>query len=211
MLGPISLEPFARIPHVYGKQRRRKVTDQKLNPVTIPDKAAGTRFLEDDLYDALRWLFVGAVAWKAAKELPNQFGRLEVLGMLTSFVQARSLYEFFYQNGHGDDARVRDFAPAWNEGASRVYSRYMAHGTPANKRVFHLVYQRETHAGGTGHDGPDHLKNQVVEFAKDIRKLTEVFIGVADPDFRVSVESALQRALDEAELAAKHYGINNPL
>lgn len=169
-------------------------------------------FLEDDLYDALRWLFVGAVTWTAAKDQPNEYGRLEVLGMSTSFVQARSLYEFFYgQPRPNDDARVRDFAPSWSEPESAVYRKYMAYGSPANKRFFHLVYNRAAHAGGTGHDGPDHIKNQVLEFAKDIRRLTEVFIGVVPPDFRLATQDALGKALKEADLAAVHYKIKNPL
>lgn len=168
-------------------------------------------FLEEDLYDALRWLFVGAVAWRASSEAPDRFGRLCVLGMLTSFVQARALYEFFYNSGRGDDARARDFVPSWNEPESHLFRNYMAARSPANKRVFHLVYNRGAHAGGPGRNSPDHVKNQVVEFAKDLRRLSELFLKRVGPDFRTSAQSALQKALQEAELEAKHYGIANPL
>ncbi len=41
--------------------------------------------------------------------------------------------------------------------------------------------------------------------------IAEEFAKGAHPDFRESVKSAPQRALEEAELAAKHYGITNPL
>jgi hypothetical protein len=177
----------------------------------VVDKPTMQSFLEEDLYDALRWLFLGAVVWSASRQLPDRFGRLCVLGMLTSFVQARALYEFFYHNGRGDDARVRDFVPSWDEPESHVFRKYMASRTPANKRVFHLVYKRSAHAGGPGHDGPDHLKHQVVEFAKDLRRLTELLVDRVEPDFRNSAQSALRKALQEAELEAKHYGITDPL
>jgi hypothetical protein len=132
--------------------------------------------------------------------------------MYVSLVQARALYEFFYDpEKQKDDARARHFASAWKPRESDLYGRYMAGGKPANKRVFHLVYNRGLRAGGSGRDGPDHLKNQVLEFAKDLRRLTEEFASNADAAFRGSVQYALQEALKEAELAADHYGIAIPI
>jgi len=170
------------------------------------------KFLDDDLYDALRWLFEGAVAWQAASTLPERYRHQRVLGMYTSLVQARALYEFFYScSKKADDARAIDFAPSWNESTSTLYTTYMASGKPSNKRVFHLVYDRSARSGGTGHDGPDHLKNQVLEFAKDLCRVTHVFAGCVKPEFRDNVQAALQKALSEAESAAQFYGIANPL
>jgi hypothetical protein len=85
--------------------------------------------------------------------------------------------------------------------------------TPANKRVFHLVYGRSdaANAGGPGHDGPDQLKNQVLEFAKDLRRLTEVLINHAERDFRSIIRTALDKPFNEAQNAADYYGISNPL
>jgi hypothetical protein len=174
--------------------------------VTLNDKAD---FLERDLYDALRWTFVSAVAWSAGDGRPER-----VLGMNTNFVQARALYEFYFaRGGEPDDARARDFAPSWAEPKSHSYLKYMRRGTPANKRIFHLVYGRSAaaNAGGPGHDGPDHLKNQVLEFAKDLRRITENFIGCVEPRFHTTVRTALDKALCEADKTANHYGIPNPL
>jgi hypothetical protein len=174
------------------------------------DEQKKSEFLEYDLYDALRWLFVGAVAWQAAtKDLcPHQ----RVLGMYTSLVQARALYEFFFEEGRRDDARAGDFAPRWaREESNNLYSQYMAKAKPANKRVFHLVYDRSAHAGGAGHDGPEHLNNQVLKFARDLRRLTEAFVECAAPRFRDRIQCALRGALDEANRAAEDYGIANPL
>lgn len=81
----------------------------------------------------------------------------------------------------------------------------------ANKRVFHLVYNRAVHAGGSGEDSLDHLKNQVLELARDLRRLTEEFAHNVDPNCRNGVRYALHEGLREAELAADFYGIANPL
>lgn len=173
------------------------------------------KFLDENLYNALNGLFVGAVTWEAHPLKKDQH-YLRGIGMSASFVQARALYEFFYNTSEqyktpqdGGNAQARHFAPTWNEPKSRLYSDYMAHGQPAQKRIFHLVYCRSKYSGGTAPDESDHLKNQVVEVAKDLRRLTEEFAKRVEPQFQHSVESALRKALDEAKGLAKHYEIPN--
>lgn len=169
-------------------------------------------FIDRDLYDALKWLFIGAVAWDAACKQPERHGRLWTLGMSTCFVQARALYEFFFGVARkGDDARARDFAPGWSEPESFLYVKYMSSGKPANKRLFHLVYDRSIYANGPGHTGPHHIKNQAINFANDLARPTKVFAGQVEPAFGSSVESALYRALEDAQLAADYYGTGNPI
>jgi hypothetical protein len=171
------------------------------------------KFLEDDLSDALKGLFVGAVVWLAADGSDFQKG----LGFYTSIVQARALYEFYCSPaiGRTDDARASDFGNLWTtqKSASDLYRTFMAKGKPANKRVFHLVYLRSEHSGGQihEHDGPDHIKNQVLNFAIDLRRLTEEFGKTVDTDFCESVQSALQKALNGAQQAADGCKIVNPL
>lgn len=180
--------------------------------MAIPDDSIKEKFVTDDLYDALRWLFVGAVTWEASRSQPHRCENQDVLGMFASLTQARALYEFFYgPKEQGDDARACHFASAWKPDKTDLYRKYMAAGKPANKRLFHLVYNRASHAGGPGHDGPDHLKNQVLNFAKDLRGLTERFADSMETDFRGSVRHALRKALEEAKLVADHYRIANPL
>lgn len=177
----------------------------------IPDNSTKEKFLREDLYDALRWLFVGALTWSASRNQPHRCGNQDALAMFTSLTQARALYEFFYGVGEkDDDARARHFASAWDPPKTDLYRRYMAGGKPANKRVFHLVYNRPAHAGGPGQDGSDHLKNQVLEFAKDLRSLTEQLANSAATEFRESIGRALEKALQEAKLTADVYGIANP-
>lgn len=176
--------------------------------VTDPEKVA---FLRDDFYDSLRWLFVGAVSWEAGKT-KGRINHQSVLGMYTAAVQARALYEFFYAPTGTDDARAVDLvAGRWSPDKTSLYSTYMAGGKPANKRIFHLVYRRDSHSGGTGHDGPDHLKNQIVNFAVDLLVLSRDFIRALGPTLQPHAQQALDQALDEAAALAAEYRIANPI
>jgi hypothetical protein len=170
-------------------------------------------FLEEDLYDALRWLFVGAVNWYATFDRPDICPHQRVLGMYTTFVQARALYDFFYKDDHDktkhlDDALAAHFfasASKWKPDETELYKTYMKGKRPVNKRVFHLVYRRSEHSGGPlgEHEGPDHLKHQVLAFANDLRKLTKRFVNCVDDRHKDSAKSALAKALDDAERAAR--------
>lgn len=177
----------------------------------MPTQDEKSKFLKEDLYDSLRWLFVGTVAWHAARVQPDRCPHQMVLGMYTNLVQARALYEFFYSRGKRDDARAVDFAPAWRPVPSSLYSNYMAGGKPANKRVFHLVYDRSAHPAGPGHVADDHINKKVLEFAKELRQITEEFVKCVQPHFRAIVQSALDSALQEAKSTANGYGVTNPM
>jgi hypothetical protein len=184
------------------------------------------KFLEEDLTHALKELFAGTVAWEAAD---TKKGRSELcpfqrdLGMYASFVQARALYEFYSAKNKKrpkkgqkqDDARASDFVSAgkWTErdSKSKLYSDYMDNESPANKRVFHLVYGRSHHAGGPANDEANHIKNQVLSFAKELLKFTREFATRVDQDFRGSVDCALQKALKAVEESANRCKIANPL
>jgi hypothetical protein len=169
-------------------------------------------FLAKDLYNTLRYLVEGAVAWAAWKASPgsNIFRHQGVLAMYASLMEARALYGFFHEHEpprHADEARADDFVSNnWKAPKNPVYTEYMAWGKPANKRMFHLVYGRAQQAG------PNPLNEQVLEVAKDLRKLTEDFIkNITNADCRTCASKALQDALCEAEKAARHYSITNPL
>ena len=132
--------------------------------------------------------------------------------MLASLTQARALYEFLFASQQkGDDARACDFAPKWNSNPSSLYTTYMGKGKPTHKRVSHLVYNRSAHSGGSAVNESDHLKNQVLKIAIDIRDLTKQFAVSADAGFRNAIRAALQNALEQARHAADHYCIANPL
>lgn len=131
-------------------------------------------FLDEDLSDALKGLFVGAVVWVAADTLercPFQKG----LGMFTSLVQARALYEFYSPKpAEDDDARASHFAPNWRRtGVTSLYTTYMGRGMPANKRVFHLVYGRSAHAGGPMSVREKKKRNYSKRIAHGLRKSTD--------------------------------------
>lgn len=173
------------------------------------------RFLREDLRDALTGLFVGAVSWEAHPEQSDQRG-VRGLAMFTSLVQARALYEFFFEHAPsppmiGGNASAFQFAPSWvPKDARSLYAHYMGKGAPAQKRVFHLVYGRSGYSGGSAPDESDHLKNQVRELTRDIRDLTSEFALDLHPPFRGLVENALQRALETARDVARGYGIALP-
>jgi hypothetical protein len=182
------------------------------------------QFLEKDFYNALRYLFEGAIAWDAWKQTEEKAAKVEprpvifrhqgALGMYTTFMEARALYEFFHKHGtrsHDDDsARADDFASNWKANESDVYKDYMAHSKPANKRMFHLVYLRSEKSGETSTKGP--LNEQVLNVAKDLRDLARKFIEhIDDSDSQKLARTALQKALGEGQKAADHYYIANPL
>jgi hypothetical protein len=177
------------------------------------------QYLRDDYYNSLRYLFEGAIAWHAWKHADSSSDVIcrhqGVLGMYTAFVEARVLYEFFHNHksrgNNSDDARADDFtSSSWRANESTVYRDYLAALKPANKRMFHPVYRRSQHSGETATSGP--LKEQVLEAAKDLRDVAEEFIKhIIDPVSRGHAQIALERALTEAQKAADHYGLANPL
>ena len=187
-----------------------------MSVLQLPPIGNRKKFLEDDFSDALKHLFVGAVIWKAAENTelcPFQRG----LGMFTSLVQARSLYEFYHSDRRKrDDARAEDFALGWTAKwagkESDLYKNYMAPWKPTNKRIIHLVYFRSKHSGGPvgEHDGPEHIKNKVLEFAKDLIGLTKDFINSVELDYRDSATHGLEKARKGADEAAGDCKIDNP-
>lgn len=173
-----------------------------------PSRNLMMQFLKEDFFDSLRWLFEGAVAWQAARSAPEHCRHQIVLAMHTSLLQARSLYEFYYPPSQRDDARASQFASGWRPNQTALYRSYMSGGKPANKRLFHLVFERPRHAGGTSQN---ELKNRVLDFATDIKQITEDFAVHADLDFRQLVRDALHAALGEAAAACAWHKVGSPL
>jgi hypothetical protein len=175
-------------------------------------------FLKDDLYNSLKELFVGAVTWAYGQR--NDVRYMRDLGMFTCFVQARALYEFFYKKKKnrkgnyqpGGTASARHFLPSWTpQDHQKLYANYMCDGAPAQKRVFHLVYGRSRFSGGVKEDESDHIKNQVLVFARDIKRLTVEFAASVKQGERELVECALANALLASRELAESYGICDPL
>ncbi len=184
----------------------------------MPTQQEQKEFLEKDLFDSLRWLFVNAVVWHVFDIRPESENKPELLpAMYASFVQARALYEFYFseQDNKRDDARARHFFTDPNSWTDKndLYDKYMGPQTPAQKRVFHLVYGRskEANAGGPGDDDRSHLKYQVLNLAKDLRRITENFANSAEPQFQILIRTALDGALAEAQATATRCAIPNPI
>jgi hypothetical protein len=173
-------------------------------------------FLRKDLADALKWLVVGAIMWRAAD---TNGGKAELcphqraVGMFTSLVQARALYEFYYgKDGRPDDARLRQVS-SWTPKQSTLYADYFANEKPANKRVFHLVYGRSMHSSGDANNpnDPRHINNRVLDFAEELWTITKEFVNhVDDATLRGEAERAFKSAGAEAETTAASYGVKHP-
>ena len=193
-------------------------------------------FLKDDLSDALKGLFVGAVVWEAADRAEEAKEKelcpfLKRLAASESFVQARALYEFYNpkktdkpRGEKGETAHASHFGE-WTQKEStsdelNLFEKYIrgqeATGvfrtnSPVNKRVSHLAYDRSDFSGGSGQDGSDHLKNQPLTFAMSLRNITEKFIEKVEDRFRDSAKTALEKAREGARQAATGCNIPNPL
>jgi hypothetical protein len=185
----------------------------------MPDDFAKLKekFLTDDLRDSLKWLIVGAVTWQA-HPLEGDHDYLRALGMFTSLGHARALYEFFNNSGDGtpevgETASARHFNSSWSSPSDpeALYSKYMAKRMPVNRRLSHLVYGRDTLAGGSMGGGRSELNARVLDFAKDLKRITQTFstslTGSPEQEkYGELVERALDKALVEGcELAARNH------
>jgi hypothetical protein len=183
-------------------------------------------FLKKDLADALKALFVAAVVWRAAVEAARTHQKevwpfVEGIAASACFVQARALYDFYdpkksreLSGVPGESAYASHFvSQKWTSGdfQSDLYDRYLDNQKPANKRVFHLVYDRSDYSGGSEADESDHLKNQPLRFAKELRAITKHFITRVDECYRDAATTALDGAIKAANEAAEGCGIPNPL
>jgi hypothetical protein len=182
-------------------------------------------FLKKDLADALKALFVAAVVWTAAAEAERTHKKencpfVKGIAASANFVQARALYDFYNPKKSrkprgvpGETACADHFAQNWTEKdfQSYLYDRYLDDQKPANKRVFHLAYERSDFSGGKELDESDHLKNQPLGFAKDLHDITKHFITRVEERFRDAAKTALEDAIKAANQAAAGCGIPNPL
>jgi hypothetical protein len=206
------------------KQNSRRPRRVVPMPRTIESR---NDFLEKDLADALKSLYVAAVVWAAADAAEKAKKKelcpfLKGIAASASFVQARALYEFYNPRKtdkptgkKGESAHASDFAPkgGWTEKEfkNKLYDRYLGNKKPANKRVFHLVYDRSDFSGGIKSDESDHLKNQPLKFALELHAITKKFIDQVEDLFRDSAKLALDKAAKGAKEAAEGCGISNPL
>jgi hypothetical protein len=185
----------------------------KTNGFSLTDADRET-FLKEDLPDSLKWLVVGAAMWQATESQerkPELVPHQRPVGMFTTFIQARALYEFFYaQKRTDDDARAKDFTDSWKPKNSPTLERYLSKTKPVNKRIFHLVYRRSERAGGNKKNELTHLKNQVIAVTKELLCVAREFEGEVKSEFRADVKTALNDALNEAQERAKQYDIRNP-
>lgn len=172
-------------------------------------------FLQSDLADALKWVFLGALTWVAAgpdganDRIPHQ----RVVGLNTVLLQGRALYEFFYQEPRsrtdplrfGDSAWAGDFVENWQPPGSDLYAEYMGNQTPVQKRAAHLVYGRTEYHGGDKDDETTHISSQVMAFAKDLHRVAVDFARRVRPEYAEAAMKALNSARAEGDRIAAYW------
>jgi len=176
--------------------------------------------IEKDLFNELRWLLCAASEWDAYDKLigkPPQIPKiaepcfhLKVYTMDSTFLHARSLYEFFTateesitrNEGRGSTRLTwRDYSLTARQ-TSGKYNQFME---PLHERVMHLEKDRS---------GYDEIKNEVVNFAIDILRLWNGFSEKPGLETYASLlrhfrDEAIKEAVNVAE-QYKEYGFESP-
>jgi hypothetical protein len=168
--------------------------------------------IEKDLFNELRWLLCAATEWDAYDKLigkPPQISKiaepcfhLKVYTMDSTFLHARSLYEFFTateesitRNERRGSTRLtwRDYSPTARQ-TSEKYNQFMK---PLHGRVMHLEKDRAVY---------DEIKNEVVNFAIDILRLWNGFSENSSLNLYKSLLDRFRgKAIEEAASVAAQY------
>jgi hypothetical protein len=168
------------------------------------------RFIEEDLYNELRWLLVAASEWNAATtkdvEPANHF---LVVTMDSTFLHARSLYEFFI------DAQILN--PQWNPKQNTAYAKrdfnisiaptstYTRYIDGIHKRLFHLDINRPSpEKRGVPIPGKD-INDKVMVVAQDVLDLWDNFAAQA-PSYTDLMNEKRSEVIQEAHEASKSCG-----
>ena len=165
------------------------------------------QLLRDDLTNDFACLCVAAVTWHAAEICGERTPHQKMIAMNAAILHARALYEFFLGPPPKlDDARAADFS--FTPKPTSLYLEYMYSKkpieAPANKRLFHLVYNRSKHSGGDAKDERTHIKEQALPFARDLLSLTGQFVASLPTKFEESARSIISTALSKSDEVATH-------
>ena len=178
--------------------------------------------IENDLFNELRWLLCAATEWDAHDRLigePPQIpqiqepcSHLKVYTMDSSFLHARSLYEFFtatertvLRNKKNGLRRLTWYDYSRNPTVRQTSTKYDQFRQPLHGRLMHLDQNRS---------GYNEVKKEVVNFAADILDLWNGFSTHPDLSLYASLlDKFRDQAIGEATGAAeryKKYGFESP-
>ena len=167
------------------------------------------KYVEEDLYNELRWLLTAATHWAAYDELVDKKSRrssgdfslhFKVFVMDSAFLHARALYEFLTATSthNADRLTWKDFGLA----AGLISTKYLPdfikdlHG-----RSMHLNKNRSAN---------NPIKGDVVEVAQDILNLWDRFTPlVTDPILVTELDKARQLSVNDANSVAGNYAIDD--
>lgn len=163
------------------------------------------RFIEQDLFNELRWMLVAASEWNASVATDfRPVDHFQVIAMDSTFLHARALYEFFIDgqnptwNPRPDTANAkRDFNVSIVPTAT--YRQYI---DGINKRLFHLDINRPTpEKGGNPIPGKD-VNDKVVVVAQDVLDAWDKFASLA-PAYKSIMDQKRSQAIKDAHAASK--------
>jgi hypothetical protein len=163
------------------------------------------KYINDDLYNELRWMLVAASEWAAYDELvdnrkvmkPTDFPRhLKVFTMDTTYLHARSLYEFFTAT------RVRAEQRYWKDYG---LTSGLTSPTYTNPGFRGDVHARTMHLG-KGRSSVTPVKDDVVVIARDVLDLWDRFSAMPEvASYLPEITKARAMAIEDSVKTAEQY------
>jgi hypothetical protein len=170
-----------------------------------------SKWVEENVYNDLRWLIVAATTWQACRDGRSSASRdsmpphLVVLAMDSSLVHGRSLLRFFCERA-GVDGKARRRCGVIEPLDSPLFDEI---GDELNTYLMHLGTGRITGHARSG--DRVHLKYRVVEVVQEVDRLLNVMIGMLrpmSPHVADSFADARRRAIKNGANCATFFGIH---
>ncbi len=153
------------------------------------------KFIDNHLYNELRYLLCATASWKMAKEnlqsVPTHF---VVYTLDSALLHSRSLFEFFTHTNPTKKKNLvtwKDFS--LEEGInSKLYKEWIE---PLHHHVMHL----ENRLDVTNEIDGVHLKDMVNKFSAEIVSIWSIFSAKIDKDLKKNMDKVLKKSISEAE------------
>ncbi len=159
-------------------------------------KTEKIKFINEHLYNELRYMLCASASWciakKNSKDLPMHF---IVYTMDSAFLHARSLFEFFTYVPSGK----KTYLVTWkefeldNELKSEVYKTWRV-------SLHHHVMHLESRQGVPNVIEGVHLKEMVLQFSIEVVRLWIEFSKKLDDELKKEMDKILEKSVNEAEI-----------
>lgn len=156
------------------------------------------QFINEHLYNELRWLLCAAASWKKVVERGTETYPMHfiVYGMDSAFLHARALFEFFTYTQ--SNSKQRKYKVIWKDFGLKeplISSFYKDWMLPLHHHLMHL----ENRLDITNIINSKHLKDMVFDFAQEIVRLWRDFSSKVDTRLKPELDIKLEDAIIEAE------------